>query len=60
MSKYFITHITDVEGILLGQDNGREVNNTGELDSAWGLAVEPLIDNSLGIFSFDDIHRVLW
>lgn len=59
MPKDVIAHITDVVSILLGQDNSREVDNAGELHSAWGLAVEPVIENSLGISSFDDINRVL-
>lgn len=54
-----ITHITEVVSILLGQDNSWEVHNTGELDSTWGLAIEPVIENCLGISSFNDIHRVL-
>lgn len=54
-----ITHVTDVVSVLLGQDNSWEVDNTGELHGAWGLAVEPLIENSLGISSLDDVHRVL-
>lgn len=54
-----VTHITDVVSVLLGQDDCREVNNAGELHGAWGLAVEPVIENSLGISSFDYVHRVL-
>lgn len=54
-----ITHITEVVSVLLGQDNSWEVNNAGELLSAWRLAVEPLIENSLGMFGFDDIHRFM-
>lgn len=54
-----ITHITDGVSVLLGQDNSREVDNTGELHSAWGLAVEPFIEDSLGISSFNHVHRVL-
>lgn len=54
-----ITYITEVVSILFGQDDGWKVNNAGELDTTWRLAVEPLIENSLGISSFDDIHGVL-
>lgn len=54
-----ITHITEDVSVLLGQDNSWEVNNAGELHSAWRLAVEPLVENSLGIFGFDDIHRFM-
>lgn len=54
-----ITHLTDIVSILLGQYNGGQVNDTGELDSARWLAVEPFIDNFLGISNFDDIHTVL-
>lgn len=54
-----VTHITDVVSVLLGQDNSREVNNTGKLDSTWVLAIKPLIDDSLGMLNFDDIYAVL-
>lgn len=57
--KEAITHITEVVSVLFGQDNSWKVNNAGELDRAWRLAVEPVIENSLGVSSFDDIHRVL-
>lgn len=53
------THIAEVVSILFGQDNSWEVNNAGELHCAWRLAIEPVIENILGFFSFDDIHRVL-
>lgn len=56
MQKDDITYITDVVSILLRQDNSWEVDYTGELDGAWGLSVQPVIENSLGISSFDDIH----
>lgn len=58
-TKDAVAHITEVVGVLLGQDDGWEINDAGELHSAWGLAVQPLIENVLGISSFDDIHRIL-
>lgn len=54
-----MSHIAEVVGILLGQDNGRKIDNAGKLDGAWMLTVEPLVENVLGISSFDNIHRVL-
>lgn len=54
-----VTHITEVFSILLGQDNSWEVNDTGELDRTWVLAVEPFIEDSLGMLHFDDIYTVL-
>lgn len=54
-----MTHVTEVVGVLLGQDNSRKVNNTGEFHTAWVLAVEPLIENVHGVPSFNDIHGVL-
>lgn len=53
------THITEVFSVLLGQDNSWEVHHTGELDSAGRLAVEPFIENVLGVSNFEDVHRVL-
>lgn len=58
-TKGVVAHITEVVGVLLGQDDGWEIDDAGELHSARGLAVQPLIENVLGISSFDDIHRIL-
>lgn len=54
-----VTHIAQVVGILLGQDDGWKVDNAGELHAAWRLAVQPLVENGLGVSSFENIHRVL-
>lgn len=56
MTEYVITHITDVDGVLLGQDHGWQIDHAGELLAAWGLAVEPLIEDLHGVLSFDDVH----
>lgn len=54
-----ITHVTEVGSVLLGQDNSREVDDTGEFHTTWMLAVEPFVENFLCISSFDDIDRIL-
>lgn len=58
-SREAVAHIAEVVGVLLGQDDGREVDHAGELHGARRLAVEPLVDDGLGISGFDDVHRVL-
>lgn len=54
-----VTHIAEVVGVLLGQDDGRKVDDAGKLHGAGRLAVQPLVEDGLGMSSFEDIHRVL-
>lgn len=53
------SYLTEDISILLGQDNGRQVHSTGELDGAGMLAVQSLIEDCLSVLSFDDINRAM-
>ena len=51
-----MSYSTEQPCILLGQDHFWQVDNTCELDSAGGLAIESVVENVLSMFGLQNIR----